>query len=753
MVPCDICKGEKTIISRWTMETGGKKIRCPGCMGRGEVPLSVIRAKQKRRLEESRAAQDSPPEPSEPQNPSENPQPMPLTDRDYYRGKHPAACTCAECDRRRLGNQGRETQRGEEQAPMYCAKHRRTPTNVRCGSCDTPICPDCLVFGPLGQRCRDGCRNPKPYRRPSVKQPAQTTAPASPAPRSVRRRSNEQTRAISRRTKRRGFWGWIKWPAAGLLVLAMLATVAAMGYHGGSLPSAFTMTTDDYRLLAACPTEVEAFWEFFRRPADDDYVSMSDRYGDDWTEQICNASASQQQSMPTPDTQAMVQAAIEATVQAVTAADTTPPLAAAATPSPTPDTQAMVQAAIEATVQAVISSDTTPLPASAPAPPPTAAPTNTPLPTPTPTSTPLPTATPTNTPTPTATAVVHPSERHIELKRYMLDLINDERSRTGVDPVVLGDNIAAQLHAESSLDNCFSSHWGVDGLKPYMRYSLAGGQQSNGENGSGLDYCIPASGRVGTILYRAIGSIEREVRDTMEGWMRSPGHRRNILDPWHKKVNIGLAWDRYNLFAYQHFEGDYVEYGQIPAIENGILTMSGTVKNGAGFGSERDLGVQVYYDQPPHTLTPGQVSRTYCYDGGLLISALRAPLTGNWYYDEDEFTWTHDKCPDPYEVPANALAPRSPDEAHAFWEAAYRASQLLPSAPIVVPWITAFEWGTSAHAFFVRADLSNLLSRHGGGVYSIIVWGVIAGERVVISEYSIFYGVTPPDTYDPGRYD
>ena len=530
----------------------------------------------------------------------------------------------------------------------------------------------------------------------------------------------------------------------------MLATVAAMGYHGGSLPSAFTMTTDDYRLLAACPTEVEAFWEFFRRPSQEDYVPMSARYGDDWAEQICNASASQQQSMPTPDTQAMVQAAIEATVQSITAADTMPLPVAAATPSPTPDTQAMVQAAIEATVQAVISSDTTPLPASAPALSPPSVPVSAPLPTatPTPTSTPLPTATPTNTPTPTPTAVVRPSERHIELKLYMLDLINDERARAGVNPVVLGDNIAAQLHAESSLANCHSGHWGVDGLKPYMRYSLAGGYQSNGENGSGLDYCIKASDR-----YYAIGSVDQEIQETMDGWMDSPGHRDNILDPWHKKVNIGLAWDRYNFFAYQHFEGDYVEYGQIPAIENGILIMSGMVKNGAGFASERDLGVQIYYDQPTHTLTPGQVSRTYCYDGGLLISALREPLTGNWYYNEHEFTLTHETCPDPYEVPADAPAPRSPDEAHAFWEAAYRASQLLPSAPIVVPWITAFEWRTSADAFFVRADLSNLLSRHGGGVYSIIVWGVIDGEDVVISEYSIFYGVTPPDTYDPSRYD
>ena len=47
----------------------------------------------------------------------------------------------------------------------------------------------------------------------------------------------------------------------------------------------------------------------------------------------------------------------------------------------------------------------------------------------------------------------------------MLTLINAERERAGVEPVILGDNIAAQLHSEVSLENCVSSHWGVDGPK------------------------------------------------------------------------------------------------------------------------------------------------------------------------------------------------------------------------------------------------------------------------------------------------
>ena len=198
------------------------------------------------------------------------------------------------------------------------------------------------------------------------------------------------------------------------------------------------------------------------------------------------------------------------------------------------------------------------------------------------TATSKPAATPNPTDKPQPVAVLSPDLRHIEEKRYMLRLINAERRKAGVPLVVLGDNVAAQLHAESSLENCFSGHWGVDGLKPYMRYSLAGGYQSNGENGSGLDYCIRAADR-----YRSIDSMNQEIREAMESWMDSPGHRRNILDPRHKRVNIGLAWDRYNTAMYQHFEGGHVEYDRPPMISDGILSLSGQTKNGVQFHQKR----------------------------------------------------------------------------------------------------------------------------------------------------------------------
>ena len=357
-----------------------------------------------------------------------------------------------------------------------------------------------------------------------------------------------------------------------------------------------------------------------------------------------------------------------------------------------------------------------------------------------------PTPRPTNTPAPTPTPIPlpPPNLRHHDLKAYMLELINNERVRAGIPPVTLGDNIAAQLHAEASLENCISSHWGVDGLKPYMRYSLAGGYQTNGENGSGSDYCIKASDR-----YLALRSIKSEIREMVEGWMSSPGHRRNILDKWHEKVNIGLAWDKYNIVGYQHFEGGVVQYSQLPEITNGTLSFSGRTMSGMRFSSREELGLQIYYDPPPHSLTRGQVSRTYCYDLGRQIAAFRYPLTGNSFWRNDEFKTTYSPCPNPYDVASDAPAPKSHDEAHEFWERAYVASQDQKEETITVPWITASEWTARGTDFSITADIRDLLDEHGPGVYTILLWGEMDGEDVPISEYSIFYEVEPPDTYNP----
>jgi len=53
---------------------------------------------------------------------------------------------------------------------MKCAHHPDVETNLRCGKCDTPICPKCMVQTPVGARCPDCAKLYKlPTYRVSIK--------------------------------------------------------------------------------------------------------------------------------------------------------------------------------------------------------------------------------------------------------------------------------------------------------------------------------------------------------------------------------------------------------------------------------------------------------------------------------------------------------------------------------------------------------------------------------------------------------
>ena len=92
-------------------------------------------------------------------------------------------------------------------------------------------------------------------------------------------------------------------------------------------------------------------------------------------------------------------------------------------------------------------------------------------------------------------------------------------------------------------------------------------------------------------------------------------------------------------------------------------------------------------------------------------------------------------------------APGSPAEANAFWQAARDATEEQAEVNLTVPWITAEEWTASGQAFSLKADISEVVAEHGAGVYTVLVWGNIDGDFVLISRYSIFHEAEPPEGY------
>ncbi len=343
-----------------------------------------------------------------------------------------------------------------------------------------------------------------------------------------------------------------------------------------------------------------------------------------------------------------------------------------------------------------------------------------------------------------------PHRMFLDGKQFMLGLINAERKKAGVPEVSLGDNTAAQIHAENSIRDCVSGHWGTDGLGPPMRYSLAGGYQSNRENVSGQDYCLTEEERPS---YRPIQSVQSELRDHMDGYMGSLGHKNNILYPWHRKVNLGLAWDTHQMWNVQHFEGDYVDCSVPPTIEGATLRVSCTTKE--VFPSDA-FAQQIYYDPPSHALTRGQIARTYGYRSGNRVALLREQAGQGYYWPTNEAEVTHYSGCTPYDIDPTLPPPSSPDEATALYNAAKLCER--SEETVMVPWITGEET-IDGRSISLSHDIGPVLRKHGTGVYTLVVWGCSVPDSIdnpceddnsmPILRKSIFYGIDPPDTYTP----
>ena len=321
----------------------------------------------------------------------------------------------------------------------------------------------------------------------------------------------------------------------------------------------------------------------------------------------------------------------------------------------------------------------------------------------------------------------------------MLELINAEREKASLNELELGENNGAQVKADAALLGCHWAHFELTGLNPWMRYHLEGGYQSMGENTSGVSFCLTEADG-----YAPVRDVHRVVDNLMASWMGSPAHRGSILHRWHRKVNIGLAWDRYNYVAYQQFEGDYVEYDQLPVIEDGILSFSGRVKPPVRFTEEGDLGIALQYHQPPRPLTVGQITSVYSYGTETHIALFRWPLKPGWGYPDDEFSYTHRYSLNPYDLPADAPTPMPGRDVAKEWRRKH-GYELTVERHVTVPWVTAITWVAIGDTFNFKADIIDLLARYGPGVYRVTLGGTVSDdEKIEFSSYSMFHGIDRP---------
>lgn len=120
-----------------------------------------------------------------------------------------------------------------------------------------------------------------------------------------------------------------------------------------------------------------------------------------------------------------------------------------------------------------------------------------------------------------------------DLERYMLDLVNEERTSRGLSALVLDKtlNYSADAHSRWMLDNNVFSHTGVNGWSPTQRMQDAGfdfsGTWRTAEN-------IAAQSE------RGEPGLFDDVYDLHLALMNSEGHRENILTPDLQVIGIGI---------------------------------------------------------------------------------------------------------------------------------------------------------------------------------------------------------------------
>ncbi len=197
-----------------------------------------------------------------------------------------------------------------------------------------------------------------------------------------------------------------------------------------------------------------------------------------------------------------------------------------------------------------------------------------------------------------------------ELRLYALDIINRERAKHGVATVKLGDNGAAQLHAEDALKHGILGHWTSDGMKPYMTYARVGGVGVVAETASASDCRFRLLCLTRPITEDIATSLDGMIYDNAHAdW----GHRDTILSPDFDRVNLGVAFGRTGYRYYQHFEYVGVEYLDNPRIDDTTLKLRFKPLDG-----NRVSGIEVYYDTLPRPMSASQIWKlnSYCVGGG-----------------------------------------------------------------------------------------------------------------------------------------
>ena len=185
-----------------------------------------------------------------------------------------------------------------------------------------------------------------------------------------------------------------------------------------------------------------------------------------------------------------------------------------------------------------------------------------------------------------------------ETRVNILAMINEEREVEKVGTVAL-DDLATEVatkHAWDLARGKFTGHWGSDGLKPYHRYSFAGGTEATAENVSAAD--------------NTWSMKEKDLKqDTaylhLRLYQEKPphdGHRHTILNPEHTHVGIGIVVHELRLRIVELFISRYVDLKPVvrEAKPGASVSFAGKIRG----NTYRFNNLEVHYEPLPTPPSP-----------------------------------------------------------------------------------------------------------------------------------------------------
>ncbi len=138
-----------------------------------------------------------------------------------------------------------------------------------------------------------------------------------------------------------------------------------------------------------------------------------------------------------------------------------------------------------------------------------------------------------------------------ELQIQIHSLINKERQKHGLSPLAWNETLSriARKHSRDMAKRHYFSHYSPEGHDFSYRYKQEGYQctvpagANNYYTGAENIFQNNLYDRITTVngvKYFDWNSQKKIAETTVEGWMHSQGHRKNILTPYWRKEGIGI---------------------------------------------------------------------------------------------------------------------------------------------------------------------------------------------------------------------